>query len=276
MSRKFVFSLSIVSILAWSAITVGCGGGSSNTKTTSCTGGPFNVVGDWQITVSQSNGASVSGFGAIDSTGQALFFDNSLTNGTGDTLEMPTITGTCSFAGNITDFEQPGGPFSGQSVVDTANGNVTSATAITGTFSGNGSSGTFSASTFSPLTGTVSTVIGPKTGEVQGTINNQAVLLPLTFSATGTGDSMSFSGSVSQNCTLTGTFNQVGSGNVFDVSMTFTSSSGTSGCPISGTPFSGIGFESSSDYFGLHGNSTDTYLYADMLASSNTFVMEIF
>lgn len=272
MSREIWLSFSAVWLVAGCVIAIACGGSKINS---SCNGGPYNVVGDWQITVSQSNGTSVSGFGAIDSTGQALFFDNSLTNGTGDTLEMPTITGTCSFAGNITDFEQPGGPFSGQSVVDTANGNVTSATAITGTFSGNGSSGTFSASTFSPLTGTVGTVIGPKTGEVQGTINNQAVLLPLTFSATGTGDSMSFSGSVSQNCTLTGTFNQVGSGNVFDVSMTFTSSSGTSGCPING-PFNGIGFESNSDYFGLHGNGTDTYLYADILASSNTFVMEIF
>jgi hypothetical protein len=275
MFRKFWLSLSAVSLVGWCTIVVACGGSSNNKN---CTGGPYNVVGDWQITVSQTSGASVSGYGAIDSSGLALFFDNSLSNGTGDTLQMPAITGSCAFSGNITEFAEPGGPFSGQSFTDTAQGNVTSATAITGTFTGsggNGSGGSFSASTISPLSGTLGVVVGSKTGEVQGALNGQPVRVPLTFSASGTGDSMSFtSGSSNPSCTTTGTFTQVGTANVFDVSITFTSSV-TNGCATTGT-FTGIGFESSSDYFGLNGNSTDTYLYADIMASTNTFVMEIF
>jgi hypothetical protein len=274
MLRKFLLALFVPCLVAWCAITMACGGSSNK----SCTGGPYNVVGDWQITVSQTNGSSTSGYGAIDSSGLALFFDNSQTNGTGDTLEMPTITGSCSFSGNITEFAEPGGPFSGQSVTNTAQGNVTSATAITGKFTGSGSNssnGSFSASTISPLTGTVGVVAGSKTGEVQGTLNGQPVLLALTFAASGTGDGMSFtSGTSNPNCTTTGTFNQVGTANVFDVSITFTSNI-TNGCAMTGK-FSGIGFESSSDYFGLNGNSTDTYLYADIQASTNTFVMEFF
>ena len=272
MSRKFCLSLFVISLAAWCALTIACGGGSSN-KTTTCTGGPYNVVGDWKITT-QSGGGSVTGYGAIDSAGLALFFDNSLSTGnTGDTVELPTISGSCSFSGNIIDYEEPGGPFSGQSVSDTAQGNVTSATALNGTFSGTGSSGTFSAATFSPLTGTVGVVTGSKNGEVQGAINGQPILLPLGFSASGTGDSMSFTGS-NQVCSATGTFTQVGTANVFDVSITFTTT-GSTACALTGT-FTGIGFESSTDYFGIHGNATDTYLYADILASGNTFVMEIF
>ena len=270
MCRKFVLTVSAISLVAWCALTMACGN-SSNSKTTGCTGGPYNVVGNWQVIVS-SGSNSVTGYGAIDSAGLALFFDNSVTNGSGDTLEMPTITGACSFSGNITNFAEPGGPFNGQSVIDAAKGNVTSATALTGTFTGNSASGTFSAASFSPLTGTVGVVTGSKTGEVQLALNGQPVLLPLTFAASGTGDSMSFTtGSSIQNCTTTGTFTQVGTANVFDVSITFTGS----GCAITGT-FKGIGFESSSDYFGINGNNTDTYLYADILASTNTFVMEIF
>lgn len=218
----------------------------------------------------------MTGYGAIDSTGLALFFDNSLSTGnTGDTVELPTITGTCSFSGNIVDYEEPGGPFSGQSVSDTAQGNVTSATALNGTFTGTSSSGTFSAAPFSPLTGSVSAVTGSKTGEVEGAVNDLPVLLSLTFSASGTGASMSFTSNNNLICNVTGTFTQVGTSNVFDVSVTFTST-GSPGCALTGT-FSGLGFESSSDYFFFNGNNTaDTYLYADILDSTNTFVMEIF
>jgi len=269
MFRKFVFSLAIVSLAAWCAMTVACG--SSGNKTTSCTGGPYNVVGDWEITVT-STGSQVTGYGAIDSTGLALFFDNSPTTGTGDTLQMPTITGACSFSGNIVDYEEPGGPFTGQTVSDTATGNVTSATAISGSFNGTGNSGTFTASPFSPLTGSLAAVTGTKTGIAEGTLNNQSVLLPSTFTASGTGASMSFTtGDTNLNCTTSGTFTQVGTANVFDVSITFTST-GAGGCPVTGT-LNGIGFESSSDYFGLNGHGADTYLYADVQASTNTYVV---
>jgi hypothetical protein len=269
MSRKFWLCLSALCLAAWCVLAIACGGSKS------CKGEPYNVVGDWQVTVTQSTGSSLAGYGAIDSNGLALFFDNSPTKGTGDTLEMPSITGTCSFSGNMTAYEQPGGPFSGLSAVDTAKGNVTSAAAITGTFTGSVSSGAFSASKLSPLTGAVSTVVGSKTGEVSGKINNDLVLLPLIFSATGTGDSMNFSGALNQNCTAAGTFNQVGDANVFDVSITFTGTTANS-CPIKGKS-TGIGFESTSDYFGFNGNNAGTYLYADILVTSGTpFVMEIF
>jgi hypothetical protein len=269
MSCKFGLSLSAICFAAWCVIASSCGGSES------CKGGPYNVVGDWHITVTQTNGPSLSGYGAIDSHGVALFFDNSPTNGTGDTLEMPTITGSCSFSGNMTAYEEPGGPFSGQSVADAAKGNVASNANITGTFTGTVSTGGFSASKFSPVTSTVSAIIGQKTGEVEGKINSDSILLPLTFSATGTGNSMSFSGNLNQNCTVAGTFTQVGTANVFDVSITFTSTA-ANGCPITGKS-TGIGFESSSDYFGFNANnSNDTYLYADILDSSNSFVMEIF
>lgn len=272
MSREIWLSFSAVWLVAGCVIAIACGGSKINS---SCNGGPYNVVGDWQITVTQTSGASVSGYGAIDSNGLALFFDNSATNGTGDILELPSITGGCSFSGNITDYEEPGGPFSGQSVVDTAKGNVTSASAMTGTFIGSVSTGSFSASTFSPLTSAVSVMIGPKTGEVEGKINSDSILLPLTFSATGTGNGMNFTGSLNQNCTVTGTFTQVGTANVFDVSITFTNTAAND-CPITGKS-TGIGFESNLDYFGFNGNNSgDTYLYADILASGNPFVMEIF
>lgn len=268
MPRKFWLSLSAVCLVAWCVIAISCGG-------KGCQDGPYYVVGDWQITVTQTNGGSLSGYGAIDSAGLALFFDNSPTKGTGDTLEMPSITGTCSFSGNMTAYEQPGGPFSGQSAVDTAKGNVTSDTAISGTFTGKVSTGSFSASSFSPLSGAVSTITGSKTAEVSGKFNNQAILLPLTFSAAGTGASMHFSGSLNQNCTVAGSFNQVATANVFDVSVTFTSTT-ANGCPITGKS-TGIGFESNSDYFGFNANnSADTYLYADLVSSGTPFVIEIF
>jgi hypothetical protein len=273
MFRRFLLSLAVLSLAAWCAITVACGG--SSNKGTSCTGGPFNVVGNWQTSV-QSGSSSVTGYGAIDSNGLALFFDNSpLTSGSGDTLEMPTISGSCSFSGNMTSYQEPGGLFSGQSSTATAQGNVTSATAISGTFTSTNGSGTFSAAPFSPLNGSVSAVTGSKIGQVEGAINSQPVLLDLTFTATGTGDSMSFTSTNNNTCSVTGTFTQVGTANVFDVSMTFTSTGG-GGCALTGT-FSGLGFEGNSDYFDFNGNNpADTYLYADILASGNTFVMEIF
>jgi len=97
--------------------------------------------------------------------------------------------------------------------------------------------------------------------------------LPLTFTQSGSGNSMSFSTnqSLSPNCSAGGTFNEVAASNVFDVSITFT---GTS-CFVTGT-FTGLGFESSTDYFSANNSQAGTYLYADVLASANTFVMEIY
>ena len=65
----------------------------------------------------------------------------------------------------------------------------------------------------------------------------------LTFTPTGSGQSMSFTGSNTFGCDISGTFTQEGTNNVFDVSMTI---AGTVDCPITGS-MTGLGFESSSD-----------------------------
>ena len=72
---------------------------------------------------------------------------------------------------------------------------------------------------------------------------------------------------------VAGTFTQVGTSNVFDVSMTF---SGACEFPT-GTSFSGLGFESDTDYFSYNAGQAATYLYADvLLPSGGAFVMEIY
>jgi hypothetical protein len=64
---------------------------------------------------------------------------------------------------------------------------------------------------------------------------------PLAFTqVSGDGQSMSFTTSGVATCSVAGTFTQVGTSNVFDVSMTF---SGACEFPT-GTSFSGLGFES--------------------------------
>ncbi len=266
MSGKSVLFLSFASLVLIGTVTISCGNSNSSTPKP-CTGGPYNVVGPWQLTVSTGSG-SVTGFGAIDSAGLALFFDNTAPLSTGDTLELPTLTGACSFSGNVTDYAEPGGPNSGQMVIDAVQGNVTSSPAISGTLSN--PSGMISLTPFSPLTGSVTALSGPFIGQVEGAINLQSVFLSLTVSPSGTNDSMSFTTSNLAGCEANGTFTEVGTSNVFDVSITLTPT-----CPVTGT-FTGIGFESSTDYFGFNGSQAGTYLYADILASTNTFVMEIY
>jgi hypothetical protein len=274
--RRLALPLSFASLTLIAVLSISCGG-SSNTIGTSCTGGPYNVVGNWQLTVTDTGGSPLTMYGAIDSSGLALFFDNSQPTSFGDTAQLPTLTGTCSFSGDVTAYAEPGGPNSGMTAADPTTGNVTSNTALSGSFTGDGVSGTYSGAAFTPLTGSIAAVTGEKTGEVQGAINNQPILLPLTFSPTGTGAGMSFTTNsvTSPNCTVTGTYTQEGTNNVFDVSITFTPAGTTPNCALTGT-YTGLGFESSADYFNINGGNADTYLYADILASTNTFVMEIF
>ncbi|MFZ0733053.1 MAG: hypothetical protein WAM79_12065 [Candidatus Sulfotelmatobacter sp.] len=274
MARMFALLSAFVSLVLIAVLTISCGGSSNSKIQQGCTGGPYNVVGDWQITVSDNGAGSLSGYGAIDSAGLALFFDNSqATESTGDTVQLPTITGACSFTGDLTAYAEPGGLASGSMITDSALGNVTSATAINGTFTGSGSnpSGTFTLAPLAALTGSASAITGDRTGAVQGALNGQPVLLPVSFSPTGTNASMSFTSTVVGLCGATGSFTQVNTANVFDVSITLSGS----GCGITGT-FTGLGFESSTDYFNVNGNNPDTYLYADILASTNTFVIEFF
>jgi len=259
---------SFIALALIAAITISCGS-STPVTTKACTGGPFDVVGPWQLTVNNSGVASVTGYGGIDSAGVALFFDTLEPTSAGDTLQLPTITGACSFSGNITAYAEPGGPSSGTVISDALQGNVTSSTAIAGTFSGN-SSGTVSVVPFSPQAGSVTAVTGNMIGESVGAINSQSLFLSLTFSQNGSNNSMNFTTTNLAGCEAGGLFTEQGTTNLFDVSITF-----QPGCPISGT-FTGIGFESDTDYFGLNGNLAGTYLYADILASTNTFVLEIF
>jgi hypothetical protein len=268
MLRKFLLPLCLFSLGAWCATTFGCGSSSS----TKCSGGPYDVVGNWQSTFNVGD-ASLTGYGVINSAGLALFFDNSAIGfQTGDTLELPNISGSCAFSGDFTIYAEPGSVPPGNSiaVTDTASGNVASSTAISGTFTGT-TAGKFSAAPFSPLSSAPTALSGSMTAESEGTINGNAVLLDLTFASAGSGDSMSFSGSDGNTCNVTGTFTQEGSNNVFDVSATFTGAS----CVITGTQ-TGLGFESSTDYFTMNGNAAGTYLYADLLATGSPVVLEIF
>jgi hypothetical protein len=266
MLSRFALGLSFVCLVLVGALTIGCGNSGSGIKP--CTGGPYNVVGDWQLTVTDTGGSPLTMYGAIDSSGLALFFDSSLGD-SGDTAELPALTGACAFSGNVTAYAEPGGPRTGTSAIDAAQGDITSSSALAGTFTG-AASGTFSAKSFSPLTGSVTAVSGTKTGAVQGAIDGTPVLLSTTFTQAGSGKSMSFATTNLAGCEANGTFTEVGTSNVFDVSITLMPT-----CPITGT-FTGIGFEGSTDYFGDNGGNADTYLYADILDGTNTFVIEFF
>jgi hypothetical protein len=272
MSRRFALLLSVTALAFVAALIMSCGG-SSKSGSTPCTGGPYNVVGPWQITVTDTGGASTTGYGAIDSSGLALFFDNSAPQSTGDTVELPIITGACSFSGNVTAYAEPGGPNSGSVITDTITGNVTSSSAITGSFTGTGGnpSGTISATPFSPLTGSVTAISGSMLGEAEGAVNSQGILISVVFSPSGSNHSMTFATPNNVGCIVNGTFTEQGTSNVFDVSMTFSNT----GCALSGT-VTGIGFESNTDYFNFNSGAAGTYLYADILNSSNSFVMEFF
>ena len=268
MLRKFLLPLFLFCLAAWCVTTFGCG----SSAPAKCTGGPYNVVGNWQSTFNVGD-ASLTGYGVINSAGLALFFDNSAVGfQTGDTLELPSISGACAFSGDFIIYAEPGSVPAGNSIVttDTATGNITSTTAISGTFTGP-TAGKFSAASFSPLSGAPTALTGAMTANSQGTINGNAILLDLTFSAAGSGASMSISGSDGNTCDVTGTFTQEGSNNVFDVSITFTGAS----CVITGTQ-TGLGFESTTDYFTMNGNAGVTYLYADLLANGNPVVLELF
>jgi hypothetical protein len=261
MLRRIAWVLCFACLVLTGAMTFSCG--SSPAVNPSCTGGPYNIVGDWQITVTATGVPSVTGYGAIDSAGLALFFDTSSSTGIGDTLQLPALTGACYFSGNVISYPEPG--TAGSSVTDSVEGNVTSASAITGTFSGV-SSGTLSAASFLPLSGSATALSGARTGEMEGVADT----LSLTFSPT-TGNSMSFSGTDTSKCTITGTFTQVGSSNVFDVSYSVAGAA-----PCVAATSSGIGFESNTDYFDLNNSAAGTYLYADLLQSSGAVVLEVF
>jgi hypothetical protein len=261
MLRKIAWLLSVACLVLIAAMTFSCGS-SSITVNPSCTGGPYSVVGNWQMTVTPTGVNPATGYGAVDSAGLALFFDTSSSTGSGETLELPALSGVCYFSGNIVSYPAPSS--TATTITDSLQGNVASGK-ITGIFSGV-SAGTVSAVPFSPLSGAPIALSGARTGGIEGLTDT----LSLTFSPT-TRAGMSFTGTDTSNCTISGTFTQVGSSNVFDVSYTVAGAS-----PCVAATSTGIGFESNTDYFNLNNSAAGTYLYADILESTGAFVLEVF
>lgn len=262
--RKLARLLSFASLVLICVVTITCGGGSSSTGT-NCSGPAVDVVGDWMLSLT-GNGGSASGFGVINSSGLAVFFQT--TGSTpGDTVVMPAITGgeKC-FSGTVTAYgtQASGGGAASESV----KGTINSSSSITGSLS-NGED--LSLTTSSPFTGSVMALSGSGwEGEIEG-YDGLDNLFRMTFAPTGTNASMNFSGS-SNLCDINGTFTQEtenSSGlNVFDVSITYSQGIG---CPEA---VGGVGFESTSDYFNMNTGAPGTYFYA---ASSNSAsVLEIF
>ncbi len=265
MRRAIISFLSLASLGLVCAVATNCGGSSGSAGGGGCTGGPYNVVGDWAITTS-GNGMSTSGPGVINGSGLAVFFQTSTTPpAPGDTVVLPTLTGTCSFSGTATAYGTPAS--GGGSAVDTVQGKVNSTTSITGKIS-NGN--TFSIVSSSPLTGSVTAFSGTRyIGEIEGWTGTDNIWR-LDLEPTGSGASMTIGGSNNQ-CDINGTFTQEGSVasnlNVFDVSITYTQEAG---CPKSG---SGVGFESSVDYFNVSEGQPGPYFYA--VLSNGASVLEI-
>ena len=261
MLRSFILLLSLISVTVLGAVIISCG--SSSSGSAACTSGPYDVVGDWTL-----SSGDASGPGVINSSGLAVFFETTTTvPSPGNTVVMPSITGSCSFSGTATTYATPAG--GGGTTTVTVTGNVTSDTSFGGTVS-NGSA--FTLIPNSALSSPPTALSGSMLGEIEGWTGTN--IWQLSFSPTGAGSGMSFSGSdSSQGCIVSGTFNQEGGDlstlNVFDVSITY---SGT-GCPTTGT-VTGVGFESNTDYFSINGNAQGVYLYA--ASSAGAAVFEIY
>jgi hypothetical protein len=240
---------------------------------------PHNVVGNWQSTVSTNSG-SVLYLGSIDSHGTSLFFaPNVIGVGVvnpsafaGDSWELPTITGASSFSGSSTLYAAAGTqlPSGGTSQTLSSQGTVVSDSSITLT----NSSGNFTFTPAAPLSETVEALSGVTTGWLNdGMQGGPYWELAFTPGSGGGSQSMSFTTSGVATCSVAGSFTQIGTSNVFDVSVTF---SGV--CPFpAGTSFTGLGFESDTDYFAYNAGLAGKYLYADVLVpGGGAFVMEIY
>jgi len=92
-------TVSCLVVLTLLGATINSCGGGSGSGGVGGNNGPYSVVGNWQASCSAAVGATTSGYGAIDSSGLAAFFDTS-----GDIVQLPTITGAKSFSGNVTAY----------------------------------------------------------------------------------------------------------------------------------------------------------------------------
>jgi hypothetical protein len=267
MPRNLALVVSFACLAFVAAIITSCGS-SGNKISTMCTGGPFSVAGDWQGALSV-NGINANIAGAINSKGQAVFFDDSPASdpNSGSVLVLPAITGqTCSFSGSSIIYAAP--LALGVILTGSAKGTISSNSSISATGTFNNSSSNVTLSSFAPITGSATALTGVKDANIQ----QGPPLGQLTLTQSGSGASMSLASFGATACPVNGTFTQDGSTNVFDVSLTF---SGTSQvCPPAGT-ITGLGFESTTDYFGLTGSPQiqGTYLYA--ASSTSAIVVEI-
>lgn len=275
MLSRIASMMSLVCLALICIATPSCGSSSQSSATTT-----YNVTGNWQSTIPTKSG-SVLYVGGIGSQGKSLFFAPDVPSlgvvnpsaFVGDTWELPAITGAGSFSGASTLYAAPGTqlPNGGTSQALSSEGAIISDSSITLT----NSSGTFTLTPASPFTGPVKALSGVMTGWFNdGTQGGPYWPLAFTPTPVGGGQSMSFTTAGPPGCTVAGTFTQVGTSNVFDVSMTF-----AGGCQFvpTGTSFAGLGFESETDYFSYNAGQAGTYLYADVLVPSGAaFVMEIY
>jgi hypothetical protein len=268
--------VSVISLLCLALIciaTPNCGSSSQSSASR-----PYDAVGNWQFAVS-SNSGPVLYLGGIDSQGTSLFFTPDVLGigivnpsaFVGETWELPSITGASTFSGASTLYAAPGTqlPAGGTSQTLPSQGTIISESSISFT----NSSGNFTLTPATPFTGTVKALSGMMTGVLNVRAGPGGPWLLAFAQASGGSHSMSFTTSGIATCSIAGTFTQVGTGNVFDVSITFSDSCGFP----AGTSFGGLGFESDTDYFSYNAGQAGTYLYADVLESSGSaFVMEIY
>lgn len=258
MWRAVLSVLLLVCLALMSVVAMSCGGSSTSG---SGGGGPYNVAGTWQTTLSGTAGSALF-VGAIATSGAASFFATDNPGFIGDTWQLPSITGVSSFSGETTLYAAPGTqlPWGGTSQTVAVQGKVNSSTSITVT----NSNGSFNLAA-SSLTGSVSALSGAMTGVMNDGTQNGPI-----FSVGFFGDYFNSSGSAT--CMIGGTFLQDGSNNVFGVTMQFNGA-----CPVPSGPYpGGLGFESSTDYFNDNGGQPGIYFYAVMPTSTGPFVMEFF
>jgi len=274
MLHRFVFCTCFASLVLIAVMTISCGSSSSPSKPT-CTGGPYDMVGEWDLIVDGQSNYPLPG--VINTAGLAIFFKDVVTDPEhGSEVVMPSITGACSFSENLTLYSTPAAVGSGGIYTYPVQGTVQSGPAFSGTITEPGDNETFVGVPQSPFTPTALNT-SLSLVDVDSPIacrDPQCVHVQVVPSGTGNSANMTLSGTDGFDCTLSGTFTQEGSNaanlNVFDVSLTFT---GTT-CQVTGT-ITGLGFESSVDYFDFTSYPPPgTLLYA--MSANSAEVFEIF
>lgn len=257
MLQKCAVLLSLLAIALLACVIISCGS-SSSSKPAPCTGS-YTVVGDWQGTIT-SNSETDKLFGTIDSSGNAVFFDD-----LADIATLSPITGACSFSSTLTAYEsaENGGAATASG---TATGNVTSDSALNGSVTINSTANGFTFSSYPPLgTGAVTAVSATVGAEVEGQLTDDLIL-----TLGGTSGNITFTGSDAGGCTFNGAFTQEGTNDLYSVSFAV---GGNSSCEA-GT-LTGVGFESDSDLLDVNDNGSGTYVYAVITSGGSPFVVEI-